>query len=183
MQSEYRRGPGEPETGGDLDNNRSWHPPLTVGPDRWRSPASLVLAGKRTVMIAVAISAAGLEILVRSTGARGTIGAQAPNEDVLLNRHELVDSMNQATTALLREKGFVSLVEVLMSMGKLTREDHDAWRMRRIPYLLCAIRLNLSQLAQPSAADSPAKCRQGPSQAEQDGLRLLGEGRQTAASI
>jgi hypothetical protein len=55
--------------------------------------------------------------------------------------------MNAATTELLREKGFVSFVDVLIRMGKLTQDDHDAWRMRRIPYLERAIRLNLSQLS------------------------------------
>jgi hypothetical protein len=64
-----------------------------------------------------------------------------------VNRHELVSSMNQATTELLREKGFVSFVDVLMRMGRLTKEDHDAWRMRRIPYLERVVRLNLSQLS------------------------------------
>ena len=64
-----------------------------------------------------------------------------------MNRDELVASMNRATTELLREKGFVSFVDVLMRMGKLTREDHDSWRMKRIPYLERAIRLNLSQLS------------------------------------
>jgi hypothetical protein len=64
-----------------------------------------------------------------------------------MNRHELVASMNQATTELLREKGFVSFVDVLIRMGKLTKEDHDAWRMRRLPYLERAIRLNLNQLS------------------------------------
>jgi hypothetical protein len=55
--------------------------------------------------------------------------------------------MNQATTELLREKGFVSFVDVLIRMGKLTKEDHDDWRRRRIPYLERVIRLNLSQLS------------------------------------
>jgi len=64
-----------------------------------------------------------------------------------MNRHELVASMNQATTELLREKGFVSFVDVLIRMGKLTKEDHDDWRTRRIPYLERAIRLNLNQLS------------------------------------
>ncbi len=64
-----------------------------------------------------------------------------------MNRDELVSSMNRVTTELLREKGYASFVDVLMRMGKLTKEDHDAWRMRRIPYLERAIRLNLSQLS------------------------------------
>jgi hypothetical protein len=63
-----------------------------------------------------------------------------------VNRAELVASMNRASTELLREKGFISFVDVLIHMGKLTKEDHESWRMRRIPYLERAIRLNLSQL-------------------------------------
>ena len=63
-----------------------------------------------------------------------------------MNRAELVASMNRASSDLLREKGFISFVDVLIQMGKLTKEDHESWRMRRIPYLERAIRLNLSQL-------------------------------------
>jgi len=64
-----------------------------------------------------------------------------------VNRAELVSSMNRASSELLREKGFISFVDVLIHMGKLTKEDHESWRMRRIPYLERAIRLNLSQLS------------------------------------
>jgi hypothetical protein len=64
-----------------------------------------------------------------------------------VNRAEIVASMNRATSDLFTEKGFVSFVDFLIRMGKLTTEDHEAWRMRRIPYLERAIRLNLSQLS------------------------------------
>ena len=64
-----------------------------------------------------------------------------------VNRAELVASMNRASSELLREKGFISFVDVLIHMGKLTKEDHESWRMKRIPYLERAIRLNLSQLS------------------------------------
>jgi hypothetical protein len=63
-----------------------------------------------------------------------------------VNRAELVARMNQASSELLRQKGFISFVDILIHMGKLTREDYESWRMRRIPYLERAIRLNLSQL-------------------------------------
>jgi hypothetical protein len=64
-----------------------------------------------------------------------------------VNRAELVASMNRASSELLGEKGFISFVDVLIHMGKLTKEDHESWRMKRIPYLERAIRLNLSQLS------------------------------------
>lgn len=63
-----------------------------------------------------------------------------------MNRADLVSSMNRASTHLLREKGFISFVDVLIHMGKLSKEDHESWRMRRIPFLERVIRLNLSQI-------------------------------------
>jgi len=54
--------------------------------------------------------------------------------------------MNEVSTELLRENGYISFVEVLLRMGKLAKEDHEAWRLGTIPYLERAIRLNLSQL-------------------------------------
>lgn len=54
--------------------------------------------------------------------------------------------MNEVSSELLREKGFISFVDVLIGMGKLTKEDHEAWRCGVMPYLERAIKLNLSQL-------------------------------------
>ena len=99
-----------------------------------------------------------------------------------MNRAELVSSMNRASSELLREKGFISFVDVLIHMGKLTKEDHESWRMRRIPYLERAIRLNLSQISHLLAGPA-AKWRQRPSPTTQDRLRLLGEGSQTTAPV
>ena len=81
------------------------------------------------------------------------VPASEPRPEVSLgggytvNHAELVASMNQASSKLLREKGFISFVDVLIQMGKLTKEDHESWRMRRVPYLERVIRLNLSQLS------------------------------------
>ena len=54
--------------------------------------------------------------------------------------------MNEVSTELLRENGYISFVDVQLRMGKLAKEDHEAWRLGTIPYLERAIRLNLSQL-------------------------------------
>jgi hypothetical protein len=64
-----------------------------------------------------------------------------------VNRAELVSNMNQVSSELLRQKGYISFVDVLIQMGKLTKEDYESWRMRRIPFLERAIRLNLGQLS------------------------------------
>jgi len=37
--------------------------------------------------------------------------------------------MNEVSTELLREKGYISFVDVLLRMGKLAKEDHEAWRL------------------------------------------------------
>ena len=63
-----------------------------------------------------------------------------------MNRAELISRMNEVSTELLRENGYISFVDVLLGMGKLAKEDHEAWRFGTIPYLERAIRLNLSQL-------------------------------------
>jgi hypothetical protein len=64
-----------------------------------------------------------------------------------VNRAELVASMNRASSEVLRQKGYISFVDILIQMGKLTKEDYDSWRMKRISYLERAIRLNLSQIS------------------------------------
>jgi hypothetical protein len=64
-----------------------------------------------------------------------------------VNRAEIVASMNRVSSELLREKGFISFVDVLIRMDRLTKEDYESWRMRRVPYLERVIRLNLSQLS------------------------------------
>ncbi len=63
-----------------------------------------------------------------------------------MNRAELISRMNEVSTELLRGNGYISFVDVLLRMGKLSKEDHEAWRLGTIPYLERAIRLNLSQL-------------------------------------
>ena len=43
----------------------------------------------------------------------------------------LDSAMLRASSQLLREKGCISFVDVLMHIGKLTKEAHESWRMRR----------------------------------------------------
>src|SRR3974390_445872 len=64
-----------------------------------------------------------------------------------MNRAELVQKMNQVSGELLREKGFISFVDVLMRMGKLSAQDQRAWRMGQVPFLERVIKLNLSQIS------------------------------------
>jgi hypothetical protein len=64
-----------------------------------------------------------------------------------MNLKQLITHMSSATSHLLREKGYISFVEVLLYMGKLTSEDYEAWRFGKVSCLERVIALNLSQLS------------------------------------
>ena len=36
---------------------------------------------------------------------------------------------------LLREKGYVCFLDMLLRIGKLTKENHEGWLSRKVPYL------------------------------------------------
>jgi len=63
-----------------------------------------------------------------------------------LNRQELIKQANLAASKLLKEKGHISVVEVLLEMGKLSQADYENWRCQRIPYLEQVIIVNLSKI-------------------------------------
>jgi hypothetical protein len=63
-----------------------------------------------------------------------------------LNRTDLVKQMNEAASQLLRERGYISFVEVLLRMGKLTKEQYEAWRFRKLPCLEQAVTMNLAKI-------------------------------------
>ncbi|MFP4087660.1 MAG: hypothetical protein ACLFUL_12800 [Desulfobacteraceae bacterium] len=48
---------------------------------------------------------------------------------------KLYPKVVRATAELLRESDEISPVAILMKIGNLTPQDHDAWRRGRIPYL------------------------------------------------
>jgi len=63
-----------------------------------------------------------------------------------LNRRELIKKMNEISSEVLRDKGYISFIDILIRMGKLTKDDYEAWRFRRVPYLERAVTVNLSRL-------------------------------------
>ncbi|MEW6574427.1 MAG: hypothetical protein AB1374_12445 [Bacillota bacterium] len=63
-----------------------------------------------------------------------------------LSRKALIKKMNEASAELLREKGYISFVDVLIKIGKLTKADYENWRFRRVPYLEKVITVNLAKL-------------------------------------
>jgi len=63
-----------------------------------------------------------------------------------LNQQDLIKQTNLAASKLLGEKGYISVVEVLMELGKLSRTDYENWRFGRVPYLEQVISLNLPKI-------------------------------------
>jgi hypothetical protein len=63
-----------------------------------------------------------------------------------VNRQNLQAKVATVSRELLAKNGFISPVEVLMSIGKLSKEDHERWRFRQIPYLEKVLPGSLNQL-------------------------------------
>jgi len=64
-----------------------------------------------------------------------------------LKRGDLIRKLNEASSELLREKGYISFVDVLIKTGKLKQEDYEDWRFGRIPYLEKVITVNLAKVS------------------------------------
>ncbi len=63
-----------------------------------------------------------------------------------LNDKEIAKQLSVTTSKLLKEKGYISIVDVLMDMGKLSKQDYEAWRFKRVPYLEKVIKVNLGKI-------------------------------------
>ena len=64
-----------------------------------------------------------------------------------MNNKELHGKVHSAAYNLLKEKGFVAPVEVLMSIGVLSKEKYEDWRNGRVQYLERVCQINLSKLS------------------------------------
>lgn len=63
-----------------------------------------------------------------------------------MNRQQTETKLSRVTSELLREKGFIAPVDVLLRMGWLDPEDHKAWRQGRVPFLDKVVKANLSKI-------------------------------------
>jgi hypothetical protein len=54
-------------------------------------------------------------------------------------------SVTNAVHELLKEKAFVAPVDLFMQIGKLSKEDYEDWRFKRIPHLEKVLNCNLSK--------------------------------------
>jgi hypothetical protein len=65
---------------------------------------------------------------------------------ISLNHNDLIKKMNEASSVVLREKGYISFADVLIWMEKLGKEDYEAWRFRQVPCLERVIKVNLLRI-------------------------------------
>jgi hypothetical protein len=63
-----------------------------------------------------------------------------------LNRGDLVRQVNEASSVVLHEKGYISFVDVLLQIGKLTQDNYEAWRLGNVHCLEEVISVNLAKV-------------------------------------
>jgi hypothetical protein len=64
-----------------------------------------------------------------------------------MKNHELQVKVTSAMYKIIRDKGVVSPVEVLIEIGALSKEDYENWRFGRISYLERVCKMNLHKLS------------------------------------
>lgn len=64
-----------------------------------------------------------------------------------MNNVDLKHKVNAIAFEILKEKGVIAPVDVLMGVGILSKKDYEDWRMGRIPYLEKVCHTNLSKLS------------------------------------
>lgn len=52
-----------------------------------------------------------------------------------MNRTELIKKAKAAADQVLQAKGYISLVDVLLAMGHLSKAGYERWRFRQVPHL------------------------------------------------
>ena len=65
-----------------------------------------------------------------------------------MNRERAKQKALDAAARCLSEKGYIAMVDVLLAMDKVAREDYERWRFRQVPYLEKVVRGSLNQLSE-----------------------------------
>lgn len=64
-----------------------------------------------------------------------------------MNQIELKNSIRVKIDELLKEKSYVSSVDLLMKLNYLSKSDYDNWRFGKVDYLEKVCKVNLSKLS------------------------------------
>lgn len=62
-----------------------------------------------------------------------------------MNRDKLTEVIQKSCEKLMATRGYVSPVEVFMDINKLTEENYQSWRLKKIPYLERVLQVNLGK--------------------------------------
>lgn len=62
------------------------------------------------------------------------------------NRQDLVRALSAVTSELLKEKGSICFVDVLMKLDYLSKSDYEHWRFQRVSPLERVLRVHLSRI-------------------------------------
>ena len=63
-----------------------------------------------------------------------------------MNRQQLSSKISTVTSELLREKEYISFVDLFLKLGYLNPKDYENWRFKRVPDLERVIKVNLSTI-------------------------------------
>lgn len=64
-----------------------------------------------------------------------------------MNNQELQKKTIAMTVSLLKEKGYISFVDLFMKLEYLDLKDYEKWRKKKIPYLERVIKVNLKKIS------------------------------------
>ena len=53
-----------------------------------------------------------------------------------MNNKDLLRKLGTVTSKLLKDKGYISIVDIFMELGYLSLKDYESWRMKRIPMMM-----------------------------------------------
>ncbi|HBE43666.1 MAG TPA: hypothetical protein DDW27_21215 [Bacteroidales bacterium] len=64
-----------------------------------------------------------------------------------MNNKELEKKINSISFLLIREKGYMCHVDILIELGYLSQKDYEAWRFGKVEYLEKVVMVNLGKLS------------------------------------
>lgn len=67
--------------------------------------------------------------------------------EIFVNNEELKHKVYSNVSSILKEKNYISPVDLLMKIGVLSAKDYEDWRFGRVPYLEKVCKTNVSKLS------------------------------------
>ncbi len=64
-----------------------------------------------------------------------------------MNKTDLEKKIETVCYELIKQKGFISSIDVLLNLNYLTKTDIESWRFGKIPYLEKVCQVNLKKLS------------------------------------